>query len=70
MVHGTNFKENPMREFENGWPGVKSYAIEAGIVAPEDGDDTAAKKVLEALEEAAPLTAEEDEVEETGFLNS
>ena len=50
-----------MKEFQNGWPGVKEYALRAGIVEPEDGDDAAAQKVIAALRSGldGPTIAEE-----------
>ncbi len=49
------------RAFENGWAGLKSYALAAGIIGADDGDDVAASKIKSVLQGTLPEEKSEPE---------
>lgn len=51
--------EQDMKTFENGWPGLRKYAVEAGVATVDDGDDAVAAKIRAVLEGTAPEVADE-----------
>lgn len=50
-----------MREFDNGWSGLKEYAIKVGVATVDDGDDAVASKIKAVLQGTLP---EEEETED------
>lgn len=50
-----------MRDFGNGWNGLKEYAIAAGVATVDDTDDAVAAKIKAVIQGTLP---EDDEAEE------
>lgn len=49
-----------MRDFANGWSGLKEYALKVGVITADDGDDAAAAKIKNVIQGTLPET-ESDE---------
>ncbi len=52
-----------MKDFQNGWSGLKEYAIKVGVATVDDGDDGVAAKIKAVLQGTLPeeATAEGEE---------
>lgn len=53
-----------MRDYENGWSGLRAYAASCGVVEVSDSDDVAANKIKAVIQGTQPeqesTPAEED----------
>jgi len=56
-----------MKDFQNGWSGLKEYAIKVGVATVDDGDDGVASKIKAVLQGTLP---EEDAAEGSEALVS
>lgn len=56
-----------MRDFGNGWTGLRDYAIAAGVATVDDTDDAVAAKVKAVIQGTLP--EEEVETESEGLLS-
>ena len=43
-----------MKDFQNGWSGLKDYAIKVGVATVDDGDDGVAAKIKAVLQGTLP----------------
>jgi len=43
-----------MREFDNGWSGLKDYAVSVGVAIIDDGDDVVAAKIKAVIQGTLP----------------
>lgn len=43
-----------MKDFQNGWSGLKEYAIKVGVATVDDGDDAVAAKVKAVIQGTLP----------------
>lgn len=50
-----------MKDFQNGWSGLKDYAVSCGVAEEGDGDDAVAAKIKAVIQGTLP---ESEEVEE------
>ena len=48
-----------MKDFQNGWSGLKEYAIKTGVATVDDGDDGVAAKIKAVLQGTLPEEAVE-----------
>ena len=46
-----------MKDFQNGWSGLKEYAIKVGVATVDDGDDGVASKIKAVLQGTLPEEA-------------
>ena len=54
-----------MKDFQNGWSGLKEYAIKAGVATVDDGDDSVAAKIKAVIQGTLPEDEATEPVEET-----
>lgn len=58
-------RETDMRDFGNGWSGLKEFAVSRGVASVDDNDDVVAEKIKSVIQGTLP-----EEEEEGGEVSS